>query len=206
MMDQSLSYDEAIDAFIATNVPQVGNAGVVAAYRAVQALPYYSGPDRTPQAALRDGRGACTAKHLLLRDVLRRMGQVADVEIVEGDFASGIPLHGSMPDELQDIIRDADVTDFHCRVRLEGPNGPQNLDATWPLYLAAYGFPVEDQWDGQGDTRQAIAKVIPQPLVDDVLCEKARLLKGLEEARIDRRARFLALLSNWLNGLVPPSQ
>ncbi len=85
------AYAAALDAFLAAHVSAPEMAGIVQAYRAVQAIPYFSGPDRTPLAALRDGRGACTAKHLVLRDALRRIGVRAEVEIVEGDFASGIP-------------------------------------------------------------------------------------------------------------------
>lgn len=187
-------YARALDAFLAAHVT---SGTVVAAYRAVQAMPYYSGPDRTPLAALRAGRGACTAKHLVLRDVLRRMGQVAVVEIVEGDFASGIPVHPSMPEALQAMIRAGGVVDFHCRVRLEG--GPA-LDATWPLSLRRWGFDVQP-WDGAGDTTQAIARVSVRSRDEDVLGRKAELLAGLSEEDSARRLRFLALLSGWLAGL-----
>ena len=187
-------YAEALDAFLAAHV---ASGGVVAAYRAVQAMPYFSGPDRTPLAALRTGRGACTAKHLVLRDALRRMGQAAVVEIVEGDFASGIPLHPSMPAELQEMVRAGGVVDFHCRVRLEG--GPA-LDATWPLALRRWGFDV-CEWHGAGDSGQAIAQVTVRSTDEDVLGTKARLLAGLSEADSARRLRFLALLSGWLAGL-----
>lgn len=187
-------YAEALDAFLAAHV---ASGGVVAAYRAVQAMPYFSGPDRTPLAALRTGRGACTAKHLVLRDALRRMGQAAVVEIVEGDFASGIPLHLSMPAELQEMVRAGGVVDFHCRVRLEG--GPV-LDATWPLALRRWGFDVRE-WHGAGDSGQAIAQVTVRSTDEDVLGTKARLLAGLSEADSARRLRFLALLSGWLAGL-----
>lgn len=187
-------YEKALDAFLAAHVT---SGGVVAAYRAVQAMPYFSGPDRTPLAALRSGRGACTAKHLVLRDLLRRMGQGAVVEIVEGDFASGIPCHPSMPDALQDMIRAGGVADFHCRVRLDG--GPA-LDATWPLTLRRWGFDVR-AWDGAGDSGQAIARVTVRSTEEDVLGTKARLLATLSEADSARRLRFLALLSGWLAAL-----
>jgi len=186
-------YAEALDAFLAAHV---ASGSVVAAYRAVQAMPYFSGPDRTPLAALRTGRGACTAKHLVLRDALRRMGQGAEVEIVEGDFASGVPVHPSQPAALQAMIRDGGVVDFHCRVRLR--DGPA-LDATWPLALRRWGFPAQD-WNGAGDSAQAIARVTVRSQDEDVLGTKARLLAGLSEEDSTRRLRFLALLSGWLAG------
>lgn len=195
-------YEEALDAFLAAHVPSRAAAGLVQAYRAVQAMPYFSGPDRTPQAALRDGRGACTAKHLVLRDLLRRLGHPADVEIVEGDFASGVPVHPSMPDALMTMIREEGVTDLHCRVRVGG----QALDATWPLDLLRWGFPADTDWDGQGDTKQAIERVVVRSVEEDVLGAKARLLAGLSEEATRRRAEFLALLSNWLADLPWPEE
>ena len=111
-------YHAELDRFLLEHVPARGMAGVLQAYTAVRQLAYFSGPDRTPLAALQAGHGACTAKHIILRDLLRRVGMQAEVEIVEGDFAAAIPLHASQPDDLQGMIRQRGVTDFHCRVRL----------------------------------------------------------------------------------------
>jgi hypothetical protein len=177
----------------------------VALFHAVRAMPYRSGPDRTPQAALRSGQGACTAKHLILRDALRVAGHRAEVELVIGDFAGAIPDHPSMPDALRNEIRAGGVTDYHCRVRLTAPGQPhRRLDATWPDALIPYGFATARGWDGTGDTAQAIARVRVAACVDDVLTEKARLLSGLPPAAAARRLRFLRLLSDWLAGVQEP--
>ena len=201
---ESAAYDAALDAFRAAHVPQDGTVGIVRAYRAVQAMPYFSGPDRTPFAALRDGRGACTAKHLVLRDLLRRIGLRAEVEIIEGDFSTAVPLHPSMPPALGDMIRAGGVTDFHCRVWLPQGDDGQRLDATWPRGLTAWGFAADLDWAGQGDTQQAIARVTVRSRDDDVLGTKARLLGGLSEEVTLRRKEFLALLSGWMAGLALP--
>ena len=173
--------------------------GVVAAFHAVRAMPYFSGPDRTPLAALASGRGACTAKHLVLRDLLRSIGERAEVEIVEGDFAAAIPDHPSMPEALRNEVRAGGVTDFHCRVRLTSRGHPRRrLDATWPDALVPYGFSTARGWDGTGDTVQAIPRVRVAACVEDVLAHKARLLSSLPAAAVARRLRFLRLLSEWL--------
>ena len=191
-------YHAELDRFFVEHVPARGMAGVLQAYTAVRQLAYFSGPDRTPLAALRSGCGACTAKHIILRDVLRRVGMRAVVEIVEGDFAAGIPLHASQPSDLQDMIRQRGVTDFHCRVRLMRPEGDLRLDATWPDNLAAYGFAVNRTWAGTGDTLQAIPDVVVRSSDEDVLGAKARLLAGLRDATKRRRLEFLRLLSGWI--------
>ena len=197
-MAAKADYNAELDRFFAELVPARGKAGVLQAYTAVRQMAYFSGPDRTPLAALQAGRGACTAKHIILRDLLRRIGMRADVEIVEGDFAAAIPLHASQPDDLQDMIRQRGVTDFHCRVRLARPEGDLRLDATWPDDLAAYGFAVNRTWTGDGDTLQAIADVVVRSSDEDVLGTKARLLADLGDATQRRRLEFLRLLSGWI--------
>ena len=197
-MADDADYNAELDRFFLELVPARGKAGVLQAYIAVRQMAYFSGPDRTPLAALQAGRGACTAKHIILRDLLRRIGMRADVEIVEGDFAAAIPLHASQPDDLQDMIRQRGVTDFHCRVRLARPEGDLRLDATWPDDLAAYGFAVNRTWTGDGDTLQAIADVVVRSSDEDVLGTKARLLADLGNETKRKRLEFLRLLSGWI--------
>lgn len=188
-------------AFVARHVPARGAGGVVQAYAAVQQMAYFSGPDRTPLAALRDGRGACTAKHIILRDALRAIRQRADIEVVMGDFAAAIPVHASQDTALAQMIRQGGVTDFHCRVVLRGPEGDRRLDATWPAALAPYGFAVNRAWTGQGDTVQAIPGATVCATPEDVLAVKAQLLAGLAPDMIAKRLEFLRLLSAWMAGL-----
>ena len=194
-------YPSALLAFVARHIPARGAGGALQAYAAVQQMPYFSGPDRTPLAALRDGRGACTAKHIILRDALRAIGQRADVEVVTGDFAAAIPVHASQDTALAQMIRQGGVTDFHCRVVLRGQEGDRRLDATWPVALASYGFAVNRGWTGRGDTLQAIPDATVCATPEDVLATKAQLLSGLDPDLIARRLEFLRLLSAWMAGL-----
>jgi hypothetical protein len=198
VLSPDAAYAAALAGFVAANVPARGMGGLLQSYAAVRQMPYFSGPDRTPLAALRSGRGACTAKHMILRDVLRRIGARAEVEIVEGDFASGIPLHSTQSPALQAMIRQGGITDFHCRVRLLQVEGDLLLDATWPTELAGHGFKVNREWTGKGDTIHAISVVIVRSRDEDVLGEKARLLAGLGAEMTARRQEFLRLLSGWL--------
>ena len=194
-------YDAALAECLATAVPARGLGGIIQSYAFVRQMRYFSGPDRTPLTALRTGRGACTAKHIILRDLLRRVGARAEVEVVEGDFAAAIPLHASQSPGLQAMIRAGGVTDFHCRVRLIGPDTDRRLDATWPSALAAYGFATGRGWTGTGDTVQAMPDAIVRATPEDVLGTKARYLATLGQAATTRRLEFLRLLSDWMAGL-----
>lgn len=191
------TYEEALAAFAARHLLQPGEAGVVQAFHAVRNMPYFSGPDRSPLTALRAGRGACTAKHVILRDLLRQMGMIADVEMVECDFAAAIPVSGTMPEALASMARAGGVRDFHCWVRLGVGDHAQRLDATWPDLLAGYGFPVNDDWTGQGDTRPAAPGLV-RAREEDVLASKVELLAGLTAEEAEARRAFLGMLSRWL--------
>lgn len=194
------AYQNALDHFV-TGVAATQDP-VVSAFHAVRRMAYRSGPDRTALTALRTGQGACTAKHVILRDVLRRLGEAADVEIVEGDFASGIPPHPSMTEALRSRLAGGPVVDFHCRVIWTPRGGSARvLDATWPDGLAAYGFAVNADWKGRGDTRSAMENPMARGRPDDVAGEKERLLSGLPDDVAEDRRRFLRLLSEWLADL-----
>lgn len=191
-------YSGMLEAFMRRHDLHRPETSVADVYHAVRNMPYFSGPDRTPREALRSGRGACTAKHIVLRDLLRALGHVADVEIVDGDFAAGIPQAAAMTEPLRAALRQAGVRDFHCYVVLQGPHGEQKLDATWPDSVGRFGFPVNSGWRGSGDTRLAIDVVAVCGRDEDVIGSKERLLSGLSVEAAEKRRAFLRLLSSWL--------
>lgn len=179
----------------------LGRGDVVRAYHAVRAMPYRSGSDRTPLTALRRGRGACTARHVILRDLLRLQGATADVELVEGDFAAGFFATPAMPDALAAMVREGGVPDVHCHVRVGRGSDTRRLDATWPDAMRSLGVRVNDAWDGVGDTIGAMPGGVIRSAPEDVLGQKARLLSKLTHSQSERRTTFLRLLSSWLDGL-----
>ena len=188
------SYDLALDGFMTSRCVR----DVPGIFHAVRQLGYFSSGERSVEAVMRTGRGACTAKHILLRDLLRRHGEVAAVELVAGDFAAGMPQAASMPSPLRDMIRDAGIADFHCYVVWQDAGHEVRLDATWPDALAAHGFPVNAGWTGSGDTRLAIRPDGFTARAEDVIATKARLLAGLTADQADKRRLFLQLLSDWI--------
>ncbi len=190
-------YVASLDAFAARHVTRRGLNGAVQAYHAVRNMPYFSGPDRTPLAALQTGQGACTAKHLLLRDLLLRLAFDADVALVDCDFARGVPAHASMPDALRAVAGQGGVRDMHCWVRLRAAE-PLLLDATWPDALGRFGFPVNTGWTGAGDTRPAVEGGVVRGVSADVLQRKQELLAELSDQETVRRQTFLRNLSVWL--------
>lgn len=195
--DAAKAYDLALDTFAASQ----GVRDVPGIYHAVRKLAYFSNGERSAAAVMRTGRGACTAKHILLRDLLRRQGEAAEVELVAGDFAAAMPRVASMPAPLRDMIRDAGVADFHCFVVWQNAGHEVRLDATWPDALADHGFPVNAGWSGSGDTILAITPDGITRRAEDVITAKAQLLSGLSIDEAEKRRRFLTLLSDWITTL-----
>lgn len=193
-------YSAMLARFAATRVRGQGWAGAVEAYHAVRAMPYFSGPDRTPLEALRTGRGACTARHIILRDLLRGVGVPAEVEMVECDFAAAVPPHPTMPGTLRATCETGGIRDIHCWVRAQNADVSVVMDATWPDDLASYGFAVNTGWDGVGDTLLAAHGTV-RAAPEDVLAGKELLLAELTEEEASARRAFLAGLSEWLKDL-----
>ena len=193
----SSSYSLQLDDFLDRHTSG-GRATVPAIYHAVRNLTYASDGNRAPEMVIATGRGSCTGKHLLLRDLLRHVGETADVEFIEGDFAASMPVVPSMSEELKGWVSSGGISDFHCYVVWQGGEREVKLDATWPDRMAPLGYTVNAKWDGIGDTRVAIQSGVVRGRAENVLERKASLLSTLSEKQINDRLRFLKLLTEWM--------
>lgn len=199
-MSASASYRQQLDAFLARHAGGAVRPSVPAIYHAVRNLAYASDGNRNPEIVMKTKRGACTGKHILLRDLLRHAGERADVEFAEGDFAAGMPVAASMPEELSRWIRSGGIRDFHCYVVWYDGEREVKLDATWPDGLATLGFPVNAGWDGAGDTRIALNPDGLKARAENVIEHKARLVATLSQEQKEDRRSFLELLTKWMPG------
>lgn len=172
---------------------------IVAIYHHVRSIPYGGAGQRDPRRVYESRLGTCSGKHILLRDTLRACGYDAEVVTIFTHFNKGIPVHPSMPQELQDIILSADVPDYHHFVRALSKDGYiVELDATWHDALKSYRFPVNDAWDGMGDTVLAGAPIRSYPATEDIASLKQSLLAALSAEETALRAKFLKLLTEWM--------
>jgi hypothetical protein len=190
-------YGRQLDEFLDAHVRR-GHPTVPAIFHAVRNLTYASDGNRRPEMVIATGKGSCTGKHVLLRDLLRHVGEEADVEFIEGDFAASMPVVSSMSDELKKWVTSGGINDFHCYVVWKDGEDERKLDATWPDKMASFGYQVNAEWDGSGDTRVAIATGTVRGRAEDVLERKAALLATLDEKQINDRLRFLKLLTEWM--------
>src|SRR5437764_13321146 len=159
-------------------------------YHAVRNIPYGSGGDRDPQKVITNNVGSCSGKHILLRDLLRETGHDAEIITIFAHFNRGVPSHPSMPTDLRAMIEGDPVYDFHHYVRVLGDHHWLKLDATWDDTLTPFGFRVNGNWRGQGDTVLAARPVREDPAFEDVAARKAELLAPWSPAEHENRDRF----------------
>jgi hypothetical protein len=173
-------------------------------YHAVRNIPYGSTGERDPVQIIAKHLGSCSGKHILLRDLVRDTGGRADVITMLTHFNRGIPAHPGMPEDLRRMIEGENIFDFHHYVRVQAGPGEIKLDATWHDALIPYGFPVNNHWDGQGDTTLAAMPIKEYGPVEDIAALKVKLLGELTAGQRDLRARFFHRLTAWMMTLAQP--
>jgi hypothetical protein len=175
---------------------------VVEIFHTVRQYPYASTGRRTAADVVRDGKGACTGKHLLLVELLKSAGIPAAMATVFGQFGADLPPSiPGMPAQLQAMIRGGGAADYHHYVIATIGGRSVALDATWHNALVPYGFPVNADWDGRGDTVLALRGERIETDPGDLPAFKAALIAKLPRADRERREAFLRLLSQWIAGL-----
>jgi len=168
------------------------------AYRHVRDIPYGSTGERDPKEIVRNNLGSCSGKHVLLSRLLRSADQECKVVTCLHHFNEALPRRDDYPDELKEILDSRPVIDFHHFIRLKRGGRWLDVDATWDRALAAYGFPVNLGWTGEGDTRVAVRPIKFYNSTEDIIALKIRLISELspEEQRV--RSRFMRLLTSWM--------
>jgi hypothetical protein len=177
-----------------------GRPDLVTVYHAVRNIPYGRIGQRDPLRVLAENAGSCSAKHMLLDQLLRRLGYGTRLITVFTHFEEGVPDHESYPKELRELLH-RPVPDFHHFLRVEHGGRWLDLDATWHDALAPYGFRVNTGWAGDRNTQIAARPRKEYPSTDDLVPLKERLLDGLTPEDRALRTRFFALLSDWIEKL-----
>lgn len=167
-------------------------------YHAIRNIPYGAVGDRDPVKVITNNVGSCSGKHMLLRDLLRQTRHDAEIITIFAHFNRGVPSHSSMPVDLRAMIEGDPIHDFHHYVRVRGDHQWLKLDATWHDALMPFGFPVNANWRGQGDTVLAATPLREYPAIEDVAGLKAELLAQLSPAEREKRTRFFERLTEWM--------
>ncbi len=143
--------------------------------------------------------GSCSPKHFLLG----RMLTMLDIPVQYATYPflwHDLKLH--YPDPLRALAQNMPV-EYHVACRACIDNKWVLLDATWDRALKAGGFAVNEDWDGESDTLNAV-NPLNEILHDNVRQREdyVRLKKEhMSDECIDVQDEFYRLFSRWLADL-----
>ena len=109
-------------------------------------------PATAPDLILQRGCGSCTANHVLISEMYRKL----NVNVVFATFAflwNDPGLH--YPPELRALAARLPVA-YHLACRVQVGCRWVLVDATWDHPLRHAGFPVNPHWDGSSEMRCAV--------------------------------------------------
>lgn len=176
-------------------------ARLVCAFRRVRDIPYGSKGEREPEIIVRNNLGSCSGKHILLHHLFRQLGLQSKIMTCFHYFDQALPADNDYPQRLREIINNHHVIDFHHFIKLKIKTKWLNVDATWDRPLSAYGFPVNLDWKGKGNTTVAVHPIKFYPQTSNIIELKKSLLAGLSPAERKIRAEFLQLLTDWFQDI-----
>jgi len=172
-------------------------------FERVRDIPYCYPASRDPAEVLRQGRSSCSGKHYLLGALFRMLGLRVRHMIGRHRFNES-PL--VFPPEMQETLRKNEIVDFHDYLQIAVDDTWIDIDATWERGLRDFGFPVNDEWDGQS---AMLLSVVPE---ESVVAEgdpeklKEELLSHLTPRQRTLRRQFLEALSNWVQEITAEIQ
>ena len=115
-------------------------------FRLVRDMPYKRASDRRPETIIREWRGTCSGKHYLLAALFRELG--LKTRVMAGVLRTRPDPKTTHPDLLKLLEPVGGVfVDVHNWVEIDLPDGPMTVDATWPIYLKPFGFPVNEEFE-----------------------------------------------------------
>ena len=175
----------------------------VALFERVRDIPYAYPTSRDPVEVLSLRRGSCSGKHYLLGEMYRHSGLATRHMICSHRFNESLIV---FPDAMQEMLRKNEIVDLHDYLQIEVEGTWIDVDATWEAGLRAFGFPVNEDWDG---TSPMALSVVPEEftLVErDPERHKEEMLSKLTPRQRSLRGQFLQALNDWVQELTAELQ
>lgn len=176
----------------------------IAAFRRIRDIPYaivpaMRDPAVGPCMMLKENRGSCNPKHVLLADEFKKLG--LEVKYANYAFYWDDPAV-KYPPELRALTKRMPAGN-HLAVKALIGGKWVLVDATWDLPLKKAGFPVNEDWDGVSDTKNAVTpinEVLNETIEERVKYDTALRSKYTEEQKAVY-AEFAEKLNIWLEVL-----
>lgn len=167
-------------------------------FEKVRDLPFRYPSSRDPVAVLREGVGSSSGKHLLLGEMLRRLGTPVRHIICTHCFNdSDLPF----PEEMQTLLRKNEILDLHDYLQIQVDGEWIDIDATWARNLRDFGFPVTEDWDGCSPMLLGFTADEHELVEGDPAKVKEEMLSKLTPRQRKLRDQFLSALSQWIQDI-----
>jgi len=175
----------------------------IALFEHVRDIPYTYPASRDPVEVLQRRQGSCSGKHYLLGELFRLLGLRVRHMICTHRFNES-PI--VFPPAMQTMLRKNEIVDLHDYLQIALDESWVDVDATWPRGLREFGFPVNEDWDGQGGM---LLSVVPDEFAvaeRDPERLKEELLSKLTPRQRTLRTQFLEALNAWVKELTAEVQ
>lgn len=162
-------------------------------------VPELRDPVRGPSGILKTGKGSCQPKHYLLGRLFTNLD--IPVKYITFPFKwsdCGI----KFPPDIKEIAAKLPPA-YHLACRAYINNKWVLVDATYDIPLKKGGFTVNESWDGESDTLNAvnpIKEVIHKTVEDRVMYETGQRALYTEEEKA-LYTEFIDKLNTWMDGL-----
>lgn len=170
-------------------------AARVAVFNWVREIPYAYPSSRDPLEVVRTNQGTCSGKHYLLGQAFRALGLPVRNMLCSHRFNES-PL--VFPDEMQEMLRKNEVLDFHDYLQVKIGGEWVDVDATWEAGLRQFGFPVNDEWDGNSSLPLSVVPESTEVAAGDPERLKEEQLSKLTPRQRTLRKQFLEALGRWV--------
>ncbi|HPN66005.1 MAG TPA: hypothetical protein PLV09_01140, partial [Candidatus Omnitrophota bacterium] len=145
---------------------------------------------------LKENRGSCNPKHVLLADEFRKLG--LEVRYANYAFYWDDPAV-KYPPELRALTKRIPAGN-HLAVKALIGGRWVLVDATWDLPLKKAGFPVNEDWDGVSDTKNAVTPI--NEVLNETIEERVKYDAAVRSRHTDEQkaayAEFAGKLNKWL--------
>lgn len=159
-------------------------------------IPELRDPYTGPAGMLKLNKGSCVPKHFLLGLLFAKMGiQVKYASYLFAWDDKGV----AYTPALRQLTKEMPIT-AHLAIKACIENKWVLIDATWDLPLRKYGFPVNVEWNGFIDCKNAVTPI--KEIIHGTMDERVRYSDERRGSYTEREKKayemFTAQLNDWL--------
>ena len=166
-------------------------------FEKVRDIPYGVIGTRNPEQVYLKNMGTCSGKHFLFFELATNLKFQVKHFVCSHKFSQ---LKANFPPQIQDILKNNDVLDYHNFVKVFTNNRWVLIDLTWDSPLKRYGFSIQEYWDGKSDTSIGVMPIEVWETENPTQFKEDKLALTTKKDQ-EVRMLFLQKLSEWFSTL-----